>query len=64
MSDFEGLVAAVTGGASGIGAATVRVLAERGAKVAVLDLNAAAEDELAVTTDVTDDRSFGPRSIG
>ena len=59
MNDFAGLVAAVTGGASGIGAATVRVLRERGAKVAVLDLNAPAgsEDELAVTTDVADDAS-------
>ena len=57
MSEFDGLVAAVTGGASGIGAATVRVLRERGAKVAVLDLDAAAEDDLAVVTDVADDAS-------
>jgi NAD(P)-dependent dehydrogenase (short-subunit alcohol dehydrogenase family) len=57
VSEFDGLVAAVTGGASGIGEATVRVLRERGAKVAVLDLNAAAEDDLAVATDVTDDAS-------
>ncbi|SDZ17669.1 NAD(P)-dependent dehydrogenase, short-chain alcohol dehydrogenase family [Amycolatopsis xylanica] len=38
MSDFEGLVAAVTGGASGIGLATAELLAARGATVAVLDL--------------------------
>lgn len=38
MAEFEGLVAIVTGGASGIGAATVRQLWERGARVAVLDL--------------------------
>lgn len=38
MSEFEGLVAAVTGGASGIGRATADLLASRGAKVAVLDL--------------------------
>jgi NAD(P)-dependent dehydrogenase (short-subunit alcohol dehydrogenase family) len=31
MSDFEGLVAVVTGGASGIGAATGRLLHGRGA---------------------------------
>ena len=37
MFDFEGLVALVTGGASGIGAATARHLQERGARVAVLD---------------------------
>ncbi|WET77855.1 SDR family NAD(P)-dependent oxidoreductase [Amycolatopsis sp. QT-25] len=39
MSEFEGLVAAVSGGASGIGRATADLLASRGAKVAVLDLN-------------------------
>ncbi|MGW4523233.1 SDR family NAD(P)-dependent oxidoreductase [Amycolatopsis sp. NPDC004378] len=38
MSEFEGLVAAVTGGASGIGKAVADLLAERGAQVAVLDL--------------------------
>ncbi|HET6711121.1 SDR family oxidoreductase [Amycolatopsis sp.] len=38
MSEFEGLVAAVTGGASGIGKAAADLLAERGARVAVLDL--------------------------
>ena len=37
MSEFDNLVAVVTGGASGIGAATAALLAERGARVAVLD---------------------------
>lgn len=37
MNDFEGLVAVVTGGASGIGAATAEVLLSRGATVAALD---------------------------
>jgi 2-keto-3-deoxy-L-fuconate dehydrogenase len=41
MTDFEGLVAVVTGGASGIGAATAALLTARGATVASLDL---AED--------------------
>ena len=36
--DFDGLVAVVTGGASGIGAATASLLESRGATVAVLDL--------------------------
>jgi NAD(P)-dependent dehydrogenase (short-subunit alcohol dehydrogenase family) len=39
MAEFSGLVAVVTGGASGIGLATALALAERGATVAVLDLN-------------------------
>jgi 2-keto-3-deoxy-L-fuconate dehydrogenase len=38
MSDFDGLVAVVTGGSSGIGAATAALLESRGATVAVLDL--------------------------
>ena len=39
MSDFDGLVAVVTGGASGIGAATAALLAARGATVESLDLS-------------------------
>jgi len=37
--DFDGLVAVITGGASGIGLATASAFAARGATVAVLDLN-------------------------
>lgn len=37
MSSFEGLVAIVTGGSSGIGAATASLLHEEGARVVVLD---------------------------
>src|SRR6202043_977442 len=35
--EFGGLAALVTGGASGIGLATARLLASRGARVAILD---------------------------
>ncbi len=56
MTDFEGLVAVVTGGASGIGAATARLLADRGARVAVLDrsTDGVPEGPVAVRCDVTD----------
>jgi NAD(P)-dependent dehydrogenase (short-subunit alcohol dehydrogenase family) len=56
---FDGLVAAVTGGASGIGAAVARRLLSDGARVAVLDLDVstAPEGTLAVKADVTDDAS-------
>ncbi|MGA5899100.1 SDR family NAD(P)-dependent oxidoreductase [Streptomyces venetus] len=59
MSDFEGLKALVTGGASGIGRATADLLAERGAQVAVLDLDPSPVDKplLAHRADVTDDAS-------
>ncbi len=59
MGEFDGLVAVITGGASGIGAATGRRLTELGAKVAVLDVNVASADPevLAVVADVSDDAS-------
>jgi 2-keto-3-deoxy-L-fuconate dehydrogenase len=43
--EFAGLAALVTGGASGIGLATARLLAARGARVAALARNAAAGAE-------------------
>ena len=57
--DFTGLVAIVTGGASGIGAAIAKRLRDGGAKVAVFDLqpDAAAHADLAVAVDVADDAS-------
>lgn len=59
MSDFQGLTALVTGGASGIGRASAELLAERGAQVAVLDLDPSSvvKPLLAFRADVTDDTS-------
>ena len=45
--DANGLPAIVTGGGSGLGAGAARALAEAGAKVAVLDLNKVAANEIA-----------------
>jgi NAD(P)-dependent dehydrogenase (short-subunit alcohol dehydrogenase family) len=57
MSDFDGLAAIVTGGASGIGLATARLLAARGAQVACLDIKAddVPAPMVGIACDVTDD---------
>jgi NAD(P)-dependent dehydrogenase (short-subunit alcohol dehydrogenase family) len=46
--DIKGQAAIVTGGASGLGAATARTLAAAGAKVAILDVNQKAAAEVAI----------------
>lgn len=62
--DIQGQAAVVTGGGSGLGAATARALAQAGARVALLDVNADAARDLArelggvaVRCDVTDPRA-------
>ena len=57
--EFHELVAIVTGGASGIGAAIARTLTEQGAKVAVFDISPENADgvAMAVAVDVSDDAS-------
>jgi 2-keto-3-deoxy-L-fuconate dehydrogenase len=59
MMEFNALKALVTGGGSGIGAATAQLLHERGAHVAVLDLDIDASPAgcSAYKVDVTNDES-------
>lgn len=52
-TEFDGAVAIVTGGSSGIGAATASLLASRGARVAVLD-RAGSDAHFFASCDVTD----------
>ena len=66
MKIDETTIAAVTGGASGLGAATATALAARGAKVAILDMNKDLGTALAVdlgghfnAVDVTDPAQVG-----
>ena len=54
MSEFDSLVAVVTGGASGIGAATAALLVERGARVAILDRDISAVDTTILTAFAVD----------
>ncbi len=61
---IDGMAAVVTGGGSGLGAATVRALRTAGAKVAILDRDSAAAATVAAETgalglgcDVTDEAS-------
>jgi 2-keto-3-deoxy-L-fuconate dehydrogenase len=58
-SAWQGMTALVTGGASGIGAATADRLAAEGVRVAVLDRDVSAVESryVAVRADVTDDAS-------
>ena len=56
MTEFDNLVALVTGGASGIGAAAAALLVERGAHVAVLDrsVEGVSDHVFGVVCDVVD----------
>jgi len=53
--ELEGAAALVTGGASGIGGATVEALRNAGARVAVLDVQDAPAADLAITCDIGDE---------
>ena len=55
--DMTGLTAIITGGASGIGAATAAQFAQLGANVAVFDINTDGVEHFAQQVDITDDAS-------
>jgi 2-keto-3-deoxy-L-fuconate dehydrogenase len=57
MTDFTGLTSVVTGGASGIGAATAQELKNRGARVAIIDrtISDLVDGIYAATADITND---------
>ena len=64
MMDLNGVTALVTGAGSGMGAATAKALAKRGARVAVVDLNLESAQKtadsikgLALSADVSSDES-------
>jgi len=57
--DFSGKVAFVTGGAAGMGAATVRAFAEGGAAVAIVDLDGAAAERFAAELNDEGYRTLG-----
>src|SRR6056297_2930672 len=69
--DFDGRVALVTGAASGMGAATAKELAARGARVVILDQNKEPADALAgridgmsaIVGDISDP-AFCSRAVG
>jgi NAD(P)-dependent dehydrogenase (short-subunit alcohol dehydrogenase family) len=52
---LEGKVCVITGAASGIGAASARLFADRGATVVGVDLTEGAAGELSLAADVTDE---------
>jgi 3-hydroxybutyrate dehydrogenase len=69
-ADLTGRTALVSGGASGIGAACARHLAQAGAHVTVLDVNAGQAEQLAaeiggasLVADLTDDRAVSSLGI-
>lgn len=64
MQEIENKVIAITGAGSGIGAATALLLAERGAKVVLGDLNTDALDALATRiTDAGADVAFARTDV-
>jgi len=59
MNKFDGQVAVITGGASGIGLAVAEALAKEGATIAILDVNAASISDALATLSLPVERARG-----
>ncbi|MEM7747411.1 MAG: SDR family NAD(P)-dependent oxidoreductase, partial [Pseudomonadota bacterium] len=58
---FEGQTTVITGAASGIGAATAKLFAERGSRVLLVDQNGLGLDE--VISDIRSKRGTAQRAV-
>ncbi|AFM41643.1 dehydrogenase of unknown specificity, short-chain alcohol dehydrogenase like protein [Desulfosporosinus acidiphilus SJ4] len=59
MSKFEGRIAVITGGAKGIGESIVRKFYDEGAKIAIIDVDAAGAQQLALELDPSGNKVIG-----
>lgn len=61
MDDMNGKVAIITGGGRGMGAATAKMLAQRGAKIVLTDID---PDNIATARAIADDAVFHTHDVG
>lgn len=59
MSKFEGRIAVITGGAKGIGESIVRKFYDEGAKIVIIDVDAAGAQQLALELDPSGNKVMG-----
>lgn len=59
MARFDGRIAVITGGAKGIGESIVRKFYAEGAKIGIIDVDAAGAQQLAMELDPSEDKVMG-----